>query len=228
MKKIIDNDLSLIYIKKFSLQNYLNQDLIRYCEVHIFERNELICTLNETMNYMYFLVQGKAKVYTLLSTGKSLLICFNNPLSIMGDLEFMDNPFADCNVSALEECTLLAIPLSKIKKFAYNDPIFLRFMIRSLHIKLRSNSSYSSINLLYPLENRFASYLISSLPTNINTLTLEIEGLNHISELLGSSYRHLNRVVKSLCDKKIISKDKNRITILDYNKLSTLAKDLFK
>ncbi|MGL5381239.1 Crp/Fnr family transcriptional regulator [Clostridium sp.] len=228
MKKISNNNLSLNYIKKFSLRNYFNDDLIQCCEIHIFDKNELICTLNESMDYMYFLVQGKAKVYTLLSTGKSLLICFNRPLSIMGDLEFMDNPLADCNVLSLEECTLLAFPFNKIREFAYNDPIFLRFIISSLHIKLRSNSSYSSINLLYPLENRFASYLISSLPSNSQSLTLEIDGLNHISELLGSSYRHLNRVIKSLCDKKIISKDKNFITILNYEELSNLAKDLFK
>ncbi|MBM6837426.1 helix-turn-helix domain-containing protein, partial [Clostridium saudiense] len=88
------------------------------------------------------------------------------------------------------------------------------------------NSLYSSINILYPLENRFASYLLSVIPSYSNTIT--IEGVNHISELLGSSYRHLNRVIKSLVDSNIIKKNKNEIHILDIKELESLAKDIYR
>ena len=105
-------------------------------------------------------------------------------------------------------------------------PIFLRFIISSLEKKLRNNSLYSSINILYPLENRFASYLLSVVPSDSNTIT--IEGVNHISELLGSSYRHLNRVIKALIDSNIIKKTKKEIHILDISKLEAFAKDIYK
>ena len=86
-----------------------------------------------------------------------------------------------------------------------------------------------SINILSPIENRFASYLISSLPSNSpRELIVDIDGINNLSELLGASYRHLNRVIKNLSDEKIIKKDKNSIQILNIDKLKDLAKDEYK
>lgn len=226
MKQIINDNLFKSYIEKYRLDTYLNDDLLNNCQVHIFDKNENICLLNEKLEYMYFLVKGKAKVTTLLSSGQSLLLCFNKPLSIIGDLELLDNPYADCNVLTLESCICLAIPIWAIHKYGYNDSTFLRFIISSLEKKLRINSLYMSINILYPLENRFASYLLSVLPSYSDFIT--IEGVNHISELLGSSYRHLNRVIKSLCDNNIIEKKKNQIRILNLKKLEDLAKDIYK
>lgn len=226
MKEIINAEILKHYINEYSLAKYLNKNLINSFKIYTFEKNEFICTLNEKLEYMYFLVKGKAKVTTLLSSGQSLLLCFNNPLSIIGDLELLDNPYADCNVITLENCICLAIPIWSIHNHGYNDPLFLRFIISSLENKLRNNSIYSSINILYPLENRFASYLLSVLPSNSTSLT--IEGVNHISELLGSSYRHLNRVIKTLVDSHVIKKNKNEIQVLNLKKLESLAKDIYR
>lgn len=229
MKKINDINLLEYYIKKYSLHNYLNNNLLNHLEIHTFNNTEFLCRLNEKLSYMYFLVHGKYKVTTLLSSGRSLLLCFNTPLSIMGDIELIENPYADCNVQALENCICLALPLSKIKDYGYDDPIFLRFIISSLQKKLRRNSNYMSINILSPIENRFASYLLSSLPSKTSKDTIvDIDGINNLAELLGSSYRHLNRVIKNLSDEKIIKKDKNSIQILNLNKLKNLAKDQYK
>lgn len=229
MKKIFDDNLLNYYCNKYLLTSYLNSNLINFLEIHYFNKNEFICKLNDTLPYMYFLVEGKSKVTSLVSSGKSLLICFNMPLSVIGDIELIENSHAVCNVQALESCTCLALPLNKIKEFAYDDPIFLRFVISSLQKKLKRNSSYMNINILYPIENRFASYLVSSLPSNTDTETyIDIDGINNLSELLGSSYRHLNRVIKKLSDEKIIEKNKNKIKILNLQKLTLLAHDIYK
>ncbi len=229
MKKLNDKDLLDYYVNKYSLNTYLNKNLLNSLEIHIFNKNEYLCSLNEKLLYMYFLVNGKYKVTTLLSSGKSLLLCFNTPLSVMGDIEFIENPYADCNVQALDKCICLGLPSNKIKEYGYNDPNFLRFIISSLQKKLRRNSSYMSINILSPIENRFASYLVSSIPTNNSEeIFVDIDGINNLSELLGSSYRHLNRVIKNLSDLKIIEKNKNTIKILSLEKLTLLAQDIYK
>lgn len=226
MIKIYNTSLLNNYVEKYNLNSFLNDNLLNLLELHSFSKNEFICTLNDELLYMHFLVKGKAKVTTLLSTGKSLLLCFNTPLSIMGDLELIDNSFADCNVQALEECLCISLPLTLVKEFGYNDPIFLRFIISSLEKKLRSNSNYMSINLLLPLENRVASYLISALPTGSSSV--DIHGINNLSELLGTSYRHLSRVIKNLSDENIIKKNRNTIEILNLEKLNSLCSDTFK
>lgn len=229
MKKLTNKDLLIYYVNKYSLHSYLNKNLLNALEIHTFNKNEFLCSLNDKLYYMYFLVDGKYKVTTLLSSGKSLLLCFNTPLSVMGDIEFIENPYADCNVQALETCICLALPSNSIKEYGYTDPIFLRFIISSLQKKLRRNSSYMSINILSPIENRFASYLVSSLPSNTSDeILIDIDGINNLAELLGSSYRHLNRVIKNLSDLKIIEKNKNTIKILNLEKLRMLAQDIYK
>lgn len=229
MKKLINKNILIYYANKYCLHSYLNKDLLNSLEIHTFNKNEYLCSLNEKLFYMYFLVEGKYKVTTLVSSGKSLLLCFNTPLSIMGDIEFIENSYADCNVQALEPCICLALPLNKIKEYGYTDPVFLRFIISSLQKKLRRNSSYMSINILSAIENRFASYLISSIPTNISgEILVDIDGITNLAELLGSSYRHLNRVIRNLSDLKITEKNKNAIKILNLEKLTLLAQDVYK
>ena len=229
MKKITNNELLIYYVNKYSLYSCLNKNLLNSLEIHTFNKNEFLCLLNDKLSYMYFLVKGKYKVTTLLSSGKSLLICFNTPLSVIGDIELIENPYADCNVQALEPCICLALPINMIKEYGYNDPIFLRFIISSLQKKLRQNSSYMSINMLSKIENRFASYLVSSIySNNSGEILVDIDGINNLAELLGSSYRHLNRVIRNFSDLKIIEKNKNIIKILNLEKLTMLAQDIYK
>lgn len=222
------NSICKYYIDKFNLKNYLNKEMLACIILIEFNKGEYICKVNDELSYFYILVEGKTKVTTLLSNGKSLLLAFYKPLSVIGDIEFLYNPLADCNVITLDKCKLLAIPLPLIKEYGINDCVFLRFIIGLLEKKLRSNSSYSSINLYYPLENRFASYILSIASLeDLKNNTIPLENLTHISELLGTSYRHLTRTIKSLTEKNIILKKKNIIYILNMQKLKSIAGDLY-
>jgi CRP-like cAMP-binding protein len=87
-------------------------------------------------------------------------------------------------------------------------------------------SNSTSINLLYSLEKRFASYIIS-----ISSEETSSKGINEIkttsmtemATLLGTRYRHLNRVIRELVDKGIVSKRNGNISVLDYAALKELS-----
>lgn len=214
------------YIDKFNLESYLNENLLNFSELKYFKNGATICRINERINCLYFLVQGRTKVHTLLSTGKSLLLTLDKPLSLIGDLEIFTSPLVHCTVVALEDCTCISIPIDKVFKHGSNDPAFLKFIINSLGNKLRNNSNYVSINLLYPLENRFASYLLS-IPFHSDNDNIKIDKLTLVAELLGTSYRSLTRIIKQLSEKNILIKNGNIVTILNKHALSLLAKDIF-
>ncbi len=63
----------------------------------------------------FFLVKGKAKVYTTLSNGKSLLLCFYNDFKLLGDVEIINLENASSNVQVIEDTYCLAISLKKCK-----------------------------------------------------------------------------------------------------------------
>lgn len=223
------NEECCFYIKKYNLDKHLSNDIIKHTSIATFEKGQYVCNINEELTKLYFLVSGKAKVTTELSNGKSLLLSFYEPLSVIGDVEFISNPLADCNVITLDRCILLSIPLDVIRTYGLNDCNFLRFIIQMLEKKLRGNSNSSSINIYYPLENRFASYLLSIRSKDeINSNLIQLESLTHISELLGSSYRNLTRVIKSLTDRDIIIKSNNNIRVLNLELLEEIAGDIYK
>lgn len=220
------NDILRAYIDEFNLKNYLNEELLNFSELKYFKSGTTICRINEKINYLYFLVHGRTKVHTLLSTGKSLLLTLDTPLALIGDLESFTSPLAHCTVVAIEDCICISIPADKILKLGSNDPIFLKFIINSLGNKLRNNSTYRSINLFCPLENRFASYLLS-IPFNGDDNSIKIDKLTLVAELLGTSYRSITRIIKQLTEKNILIKNGTIVTIINKHALSLLAKDFF-
>jgi CRP/FNR family transcriptional regulator, putaive post-exponential-phase nitrogen-starvation regulator len=230
MRKLKDKDKLNYYIKKYAIDRIFSIEMTNFMELFLFDKDEYIYKANDKMNYLYFFVEGKAKVFTLLANGKSLLLMFCTPLRILGDVEFLDSNIANCNLQALKECLCIGISLENIREHAANDPTFLRYMCQSLSKKLTNSSLISSINLLYPLENRLASYILAIVPEGETSPLEQIETqkLTEISELLGTSYRHLIRVLNKLCEKGIVRKEGNLIEILDRDELKRLAGDLYQ
>lgn len=221
-----------LYMKKYNIEDYFGIDMKQYMELHIFDKGSHLVKTNEPINYLYFFVKGKLKVYTILENGKSLLFRLYKPLNIIGDVEFIDCDIANSNIEAIDECLCIGISMDNIRKYAINDPTFLRCMCTSLGKKFISSSISSSINILYPLENRLASYLLAITPENNEQPNLDrgiiTDKFTEMADLLGTSYRHLIRTINKLCNDKIIKKEKNFISILNISELKKLAGDLYK
>ncbi|KAB3529288.1 helix-turn-helix domain-containing protein [Alkaliphilus pronyensis] len=225
MNKINDSNLLKHYIDKYSIGSIFSVDMYGFMELFRFGAGECICKANDEMTYFYLHVKGKLKIYTMLDNGRSILLRFNKPLSILGDVEILNEQLVKCYVDSLDESLLIGIKLEDLKKYAYEDPVFLRFVIKNLSYKLYTISNSSSINLLYPLENRLACYLLSITGGENNSRFHEImtDNYEEMANLLGSSYRHLSRVIKKLELEGIIKKNKKKISILNYNKIRELA-----
>ena len=226
MKRITDRNLLEGYIREFGLDSLFQKDMRPYMSLMAYERGECICNTGDELEYFYFNVKGKLKVYTLMENGKSLLLRFNKPLSILGDVEFMSGYKIKCNVDSLNESHLIGIKVEDIRKQAGDDPVFLSYVIRNLGYKLYTISNSTSINLLYSLEKRFASYIISISSEDSNSKginEIKTTSMTEMATLLGTSYRHLNRVIRELADKGVVIKKSGNISVLDYGALKELA-----
>ena len=81
MDKIYNAQLKELYINKYNLNDIFTDDMSGYMELVLFKKGEYICNENEKMEYLFFLVEGKGKVYVILKNGKSLLLSFYYPLT---------------------------------------------------------------------------------------------------------------------------------------------------
>lgn len=230
MECINDRKALKKYIEMFNISEVFQSDMTEYMSLNCFNKGEFIFRANEKIETLFFMVEGNSKVFILLKNGKSLLLRFYNPFVVIGDVEFMDGSPATCNVEVISPAVCIGIPLNALQNQALNDPVFLRFICKSLGEKLAKNSVSSSINLLYPLENRLASYILAiaagdkSSPSFNGIFT---DKLTEMADLLGTSYRHLIRTINKMTSEGIIEKQNNRIIIINRNSLERLAGDLY-
>lgn len=228
MKKEKNPSLIEHYINSNKIENLFSPYIKDNLELFLFDKGDLIFKEGTEISHLMFFVEGKAKVYMTLENGKLMLISFYKTLDTLGDLELVTNDIASCNVEAIEPCVCLAIPVNIIRNKYEEDPKLLKFLCNSLASKLKRSSKNSSINLLYPLESRLASYIIS-IGVNENTKTFKFDDtLLVLSELLGTSYRHLLRTINKLIEKSLISKEKDYYRVLDFQGLKYLSADIYK
>ena len=228
--KIEDHNKIEEFIKIYEMDKLFSDNMEEYMTLYMFNTNDYICREEKQLENMYFLVSGKAKVSKHLENGKSLLISFYRPLTIIGDVEFIDDNVTDCSVQAIEDTYCIGINFDIVRSKLIKDCKFLLNICRYLSDKLTDGSNNSSINLLYPLENRLASYIVAFVNTNDDKVEKFIfkESYSEISELLGTSYRHLNRILNKFCLEGILKKCDKEYVIEDYDKLLCLAGDLYK
>lgn len=231
IERIHDPNLLNFYMKKYEISSLFDNDLTPYFDIHKFKKGEEITKTDEPIEFFYFLVDGKAKIYKLLKNGKSLLMKFFNPLEVIGEIELIEGINANSNIDAISDCTMIAIEMDTLRRLASEDIKFLKFLNKHLVIKLKEFSLSSSINQLYPLESRLASYILTTSsdgPTNKFIEGISTNKLTEMADLLGTSYRHLNRTLKNLQDSGLIKKKRTSIIIEDKDALEELAGDLYQ
>ena len=191
MKKISDNNLLNHYIVKHNIENILDKDILSHAQLHFYEKEEYILEAESNLEYYYLLVDGKIKISYLFENGKSMLLKFYRDFNTIGDLELLKNIPIRCNIDAVEDSYLIALPSDILRKKYLNNIKFLHHLIDSLSEKLYATINNSSYNFVYPLINRLSSYLVEHI-TDKNYIVLNSSFLE-IAQFLGTTYRHLNR-----------------------------------
>lgn len=225
MEKILNTHLINHYFVKYDIENIFDKDIIHYVQLHFYGKDEVILEAESELQYYYLLVDGRIKISYLFENGKSMLLKFYKDFDTIGDLELLKNVPIRCNVEAIEDTYLIAIPSTILRKKYIDNLNFLHHLIDSLSEKLDATINNSSYNFVYPLINRLASYLIEHI-TDKNYVLLN-SSFKEIAQFLGTTYRHLSRTFNDLESKSIIKCEDKTIYILDADRLRELSKNLY-
>lgn len=228
MKKIENAKFLESFIIQYKINELFTKDMTEYMSLYMWNKNEYICKEGGELNNIFFLVRGKAKVSKNLANGKSLLISFYKPFRIIGDIEFLRDNIADCSVQTIKDTYAIGINFDVVRTKLSQDPKFLLFICKYLSEKLSDSSNNNSITILYSLESRLASYIYAFVNEENNEEFTFEESYSEIAELLGTSYRHLNRTLNKLCSDNILQKDGKKYIIKDIERLKLLSGDLYR
>ncbi|MBD3858433.1 cyclic nucleotide-binding domain-containing protein [Bacillus sp. 28A-2] len=222
MEELHDESLFSSYLKAHQLQHIFHENLMSHVTLWHFEQGELICSKGDKREYMYLLVKGKLKIFTTTKEGKTFILCFKNPLEAIGDIEYVQQTDMVNTVEAVTEVHMLRISHQALMRHAKDDPRILTFLLKGITNKFYTKSNDLSFHLLYPVEVRLASYLLSVL-TGDDSASERPLRLTDAASLIGTSYRHLNRVIQQFTEKGLIDRQRGNITIRDRKGLLEIA-----
>lgn len=155
---------------------------------------------------LLFLVEGRARVFTSAANGRQLLLCFYEPLQVLGDLEIMEgSSAATTNVEAVTPCWCLAAPREYVTRRLASDNEFVRGLSAVLARKLDRVIRNSALNLLHPVEERLASFIAASAVATPGGPVFRAN-ITHVAEQLGTSFRHVHRLLSALCAEGLLEK----------------------
>ncbi|MGG3468663.1 cyclic nucleotide-binding domain-containing protein [Neobacillus pocheonensis] len=227
MKEINNQDLVRSYLQTHQIESVFNEPLIPHLSLYSYEQGEFICSQGESSQYLYVLVKGKIKVYTTSAEGKTLILSFKTPLEVIGDIEYVQDINIINTVEAVSSVHMIGVHHRWLKKYGSDYAPLLKFLLEIITQKFHLKTNTMSFNLLYPVEVRFASYLLSvsfedSDSMNKGQLRISIKDA---ANFIGTSYRHLNRVIGQFCTNGLIERNKGFILVKDRDGLRALAGD---
>ncbi|MDN4603442.1 cyclic nucleotide-binding domain-containing protein [Paenibacillus sp. F6_3S_P_1C] len=216
----------LHYLKQYQLESVFYEPMRTHMTLCHFEKCELICREGETSEYLYVLVEGKIKIFTTSPQDKTLVLCFKTPLEVVGDVEYVRESDIVNTVQAVSPVVMLRIHYQWLAELASDYAPLLKFLLKIISHKFYIDSNFSNFNLMYPVEVRLASYLLSISTEEAGTVVheeLDAFNLTDIANLIGTSYRHLNRVIQKLCADGLIIRDQGFIMVKDRAGLAEVA-----
>lgn len=162
-----------------------------------FRKGEYLCQYGQPVPLLLLLLEGQVSISLTPGHGRTHLVAWCDPGDLIcGDVEvaFQSGP-ATADLRAEQGPVLCAgIGIDAHRAALMDDLDFLRSTVRRLSREMIKDSVYAANNLLFPLEDRLAGYLLEAAgPDGIFR-----GNLSRTAELLGVSYRQLSRVLRSL------------------------------
>lgn len=217
MEIIQDSHLIEKYYNNFPLTDFFEFDIYPFTTIVRFKNGESIFQEGNTPAFLYYLIEGRAKLYLTQGNGRISLINFLNAPCFIGEMELLEAQSYSNGVTAVTTCTCYAIRIRDCKSALLNDVKFLRYLCGFLSKKAIGNTYNYSKNQSYPLENRLADFILITAHNNLYT-----EQHTEAADFLGVTYRHLLYVLADFVNKGYLSKTKHGYEITDIDSLRYL------
>ncbi|WP_431026717.1 Crp/Fnr family transcriptional regulator [Lysinibacillus sp. LZ02] len=191
-----------------------------------YKQGESILQTGDAIDGLYLLVEGRYYVTTKEVTGKELLLRYCNPPAILGDIEIFQSCPVQSDCIADRACVFLFIPLTVYQTYLQYDGAFSQLLLKELTFKLQTCTISSRVNALAAVSTRFAAYLCTIASDIQLKHYMSTTNLNDIASLIGTTKRHLNRVLKDWANLNIVERTDKGIHILDWSQIEALSENI--
>lgn len=201
-------------------QEFFSFDIRSYLEERRYQPGEYILREGSFPQHLYFLTQGRAKIYTTHKNGKISLLSFAEAPDLIGEMELLEARKESLCVQALAPCRFLVVDVRRCREQLLEDARFLRFLCNHLARRSTRHTAVLSLSQAYPLRNQLAAFLLMAAEGDRYR-----ERHTEAAEYLGVSYRHLLYVLAQFREEGLIVKEKDGYRLADVEALRALAEE---
>ncbi|OEG12206.1 hypothetical protein BCR21_07155 [Enterococcus ureasiticus] len=196
--------------------------MLQHAKLSVYDKKEYIVRFDKQVEHLFFLIEGRAKIYKIHENGRRSLIQFLGQGDFIGELSLLEVEEQVKDVQAIDQCICLMLPYHAIKQELLNDNHFLRIIAKYLGEKVLSRVEHFSNNQNYELKYRLSAYMLQT----------EVEGIyaekqTETAEFLGVSYRHLIYTLTEFQKAGLVTKQGKNYQ-LNRDKLKELATGLIE
>lgn len=208
------------YIERYDMAGFLNDDLLRHLQIFRFPAYSNIYMEQDEQHVLYFLVAGQVQCSHYHPNGKLAVLALTEPFAVIGDVEIFNTAKMMSNVVATRDTVMLGIYSDFVHRYGAEDPRFLRFIIDQLSHKFYQNNALQR-NWVLPVINRLALYILSQRVNEQGWIVFPDK--EELASLMGTTTRHLNRVLRELADAELIHSEYPLVRMLDRAVLQELT-----
>lgn len=223
--KVNDPRKREVYMRRHPVHRYFSADVTPDLELHVFKKGEHLCEERKTPDHLYFILEGKVKLSLIHQDGNVTLVQYYEPGDILGELELLGMRQASQTIEAIGDVTCLALPFENCKRIMLEDAKFLQNLCRLIAGKMQRSVNKLVGMQTYPLENRLASYFLQKEDEVGYGQWMHVK-LTDLAQYLGTSYRHLSRIIKDFDEAGWIEKERTKMRVVERDRLYQMAQQM--
>lgn len=218
MTRIKNQNLIDTYFEETSFTKNFGFDIRPYTSFVRFEPDDIILKEGEISSHLYYMVEGRAKLFITHKNGAITLINFLEAPCFIGEMELLNQNQPAHGVTAVSTCLCFSIDTEACRKELLNDILFLRHLCHTLSKKALSDVSNYTKNQSYPLKVRLASFILMTEQNGVYR-----EKHTEASGFLGVTYRHFLYVLAEFVKDGFLEKTITGYKIVNKEELIKLA-----
>ncbi|MCK9391195.1 MAG: Crp/Fnr family transcriptional regulator [Syntrophales bacterium] len=220
-------------IKQIPLFSSLNREDIEIIAALLRRRSikkgDIIFQKGDEGTALYAILSGRIKIIVTRPVGDKITVAILNDGDFFGEMALLDGMPRSADAVALEETQLAVLDRNDFLAFLVQHEHAVLAILRTLSLRLRKTDDLLSEICFLSLSARLAKRLLelargeSEGGHNISSLAMRMTQ-KELSNLLGVSRESVNKELKTLRDKGIVSTERSKIVILDQERLKKRAK----
>lgn len=158
---------------------------------------------DEVPEDVFIVLHGTVRVHIDTPKGTEYLVALEGPGELIGEVEALTGEPATCSVTALTECTLAVIPRKSYEQWLTHDHDFGLVVNRIICRRLQLFTKRAATHLTYPMEYSVLKFL-KVLSDEAQSPRVDVSK-EELANYLGTSIRSINRILKDLQTRDILS-----------------------